>query len=332
LIVKFHEAQFATWQRNNEVTFKYDDGKQAQLTALHDGVGEVLRKLERLEAKVDRLSQQTSEIRSLVGPFGVPMPDGSLLVYTQSTLLFFIDPSDLIMSPYMIVNRHWEADVTQCVLSATNSSTVFVDIGANFGYFTCLAANKIGSHGTGRVISFEPNPSNVDLLRKNMIINWSMCPIEIHDCALGERTKTMELFIPVNKSANASFHYNMQEQRESGRYVGVNVRRLDDVLPVATRVDLMKIDVEGYEHAVLDGARRVISESNTITIVMEWSEVQMAEAGFNCEQMFGLFVELKLTAHRLPEDLVLRTLRSPPLTLDDLRKIGYANIVLKRSE
>jgi hypothetical protein len=156
-----------------------------------------------LEKRLEKLERMLTEIRSLVGPFGVIFPDGTMLVQTIYGNKYFIDPSDEIMAPQLVIYRQWEADVSRYLVGSVTPDSVFVDVGANFGYFTCLIASKIGRGGSGRVIALEPNPAMEQLLRKNTRINWSSAPVTVHACAAASVSGTVEFQVPKGRAANA---------------------------------------------------------------------------------------------------------------------------------
>jgi FkbM family methyltransferase len=276
-----------------------------------------------------RLETLVGEIRSLVGPFGTPFPDGTMLVQTIHGLKYFIDPTDEIMAPQLVVYRQWEADLSRFILNSVTSDTVFVDVGANFGYFTCLAAFKIGSKGTGRVISIEPNPAMQRLLRKNIRINWSLGPVEIHNCAITEKTGFVDFVVPSGRAANASVA-NSPVDQDDGRFI-VPSQSLDELLAGA-RVDLIKIDVEGFETSVMRGARSTLRKSATVQIVLEWSLAQMKAAGFLPEDLLKVMAEQQFTAYHIPPSKFINDAQWLELKIDTsvLKEIMYDNILLRR--
>ena len=128
----------------------------------------------RLGSEIAALRCSVEEIRTLVGPFGVSFPDGTTLVQTLFGHKYFVDSSDLVMTPQLIVYRQWESELSSFIHSSVTADSVFVDVGANFGYFSVLAAARMGVSGRGFVVAVEPNPQMVALLRKNAAINWSI--------------------------------------------------------------------------------------------------------------------------------------------------------------
>jgi FkbM family methyltransferase len=285
-----------------------------------------------LRSLADRLAHVESvvaEIRSLVGPFGTLFPDGTMLVQTIHGLKYFIDPSDEVMAPQLVVYRQWEPELSRFIRNSMTSDTVFVDVGANFGYFTCLAASRIGRDGRGRVISIEPNPAMERLLQKNCRINWSLASIEIHECAIAEHTGSVQLLVPRGRAANASVVRGSGDA--SDERLSVRARSLDDLLGGAA-VDLIKVDVEGFETAVLRGAHNTLGNCSAIQVVLEWSLDQMETAGFRADDLLEVFAEQRLEAYHLPPSRFIDSTEWSKFKIvtEALRTTKYENILLRR--
>ncbi len=271
------------------------------------------------------------EIRQLVGPFGLPMPDGTLLVQSLFGIKYLIDPNDLIIAPNLVVYRQWEADLSAMMAAYASPDMAFVDVGANFGYFSCLMGSLIGNRGRGRIWAVEPNPNCVTLLRKNISINWSMCPIAVLPNGAGEKAAKLELIVPRNRSANGALKGKTKRSIGADEDVfKVDVKPLDALLPSDLNVDLMKIDVEGHEWSVLAGARKVIERSPNIRIIMEWAPAQMKDAGYDATAMADLFDALGLAVYLQRPGFALAQPAGSPLDRSELASLGYENLVLQR--
>jgi FkbM family methyltransferase len=247
--------------------------------ATEDSIDELLRRVAQLSEALEAVRSEVHSIRQLVGPFAATFPDGSMLCQTIHGTKYFVDPDDLIITPQIVIYRQWEAELSRLFGRLCTPDTMFVDVGANFGYFTCLAGTLIGNRGRGQVHAFEPNPKLVTLLRRNAEINWSMAPITIHPAAVANYHGEAHLQIPDHHGANATL--SSHEGTASAESIAVEVVQLDDVLPPDRPVDLLKIDVEGHELNVLLGAQKTIARSPDIRIVMEWSMPQIRDAGID---------------------------------------------------
>jgi FkbM family methyltransferase len=282
----------------------------------------VEQKLDFLIAKMDNVHRKIQEVRQLVGPFSAIFPDGSLLTQSIHGVKYFIDPDDMVIAPQMIVYRQWEADLSYIFRSICHPNSVVVDVGANFGYFSILAANLIGNLQSGQVFSFEPNPKLAALLRRNAEINWSIAPITLHDVAVTDFGGEVILYIPKGHGANASL--TAPDEFECIQ-VKVPTVRLDDALPASIAVDILKIDVEGHELSVLKGARNVIARSPNMHLIMEWSRTQMRQAGIDTNEILALlrdFVPYRIEIGSAPLD--------HPECFDWLIAQDYADVLFVR--
>ena len=137
---------------------------------------------------------------------------------------------------------------------------VVLDIGANIGYTALKLAQKAKF---GSVISFEPDPFNYSCCRRNLELN-PFLNVRALNVALGDKSGTvqMELRTPANRGGN-------RINQGAGNGSQVEIGRLDDFMRGLTvnRVDLMKIDVEGYELKVLKGAEQTIRTFKPILFI-----------------------------------------------------------------
>jgi FkbM family methyltransferase len=298
----------------------------------NDSLVEMERRLARMEAQLLAIAQDASETRRLIGPWAATLGDGKLLVHTLHSNLMIVDSTDLIITPQLVVYRQWEPELTQLFWNSCRLDTVFVDIGANIGYFTLLAGSRIHAGNKGRVIAVEPNPECCALIERNIVINWSMCDITLHKVAVGAKKGEVWLASPENRAANSHLASGEGETKGERRF-RVPIEPFDALAPAGLKVDILKLDVEGHELAVFQGARRVIAQSPDIRIIMEWSQQQMADAGVSPMAMQEELRSLGLVARRLPTSKSLYDVtdeNSPLIPFAELSRLPYDNILLTK--
>lgn len=163
-----------------------------------------------------------------------------------------------------------------------------VDVGGHIGTFALMAGKRVGPGG--RVLVFEPSPETLALLRRNLELN-PMPWVRLHALALGAKSGLVTLYTAAPGEANPAADTLIPSE---GRVpVQVPVRPLDEVLADdgVTRVDHMKIDVEGAELQVLDGAPKALASASRVLMEIHTPHVSRAEAVGRLEQA-GLTVRV----------------------------------------
>jgi FkbM family methyltransferase len=157
---------------------------------------------------------------------------------------------------------------SEAVSRIVNRGDVAVDVGANIGYMTSLMVARAGS--TGRVHAFEPHPLIFRTLQTNvaLAVDGKEGPeIRLHNTALGESAGKASLNLPAEWAANHGLA-TLGDFPSSTDSLAVDVERFDDAVD-ETRIALLKLDVEGHEAAVLNGARDALAAGRIRNIVYE---------------------------------------------------------------
>lgn len=160
------------------------------------------------------------------------------------------------------VHRHiylhsiYEPATTALLRATLQPGWTVLDVGANAGYFSLLAADLVGA--PGKVYAFEPNPELFTLLSGSAERHpaGNVVPVE---AALGERQALVRLYISPDTANSGLSTVREDVAGEGSVTVTVGMLRLDDFCAEHTLLpDLIKIDVEGHELEVLAGARRTL--------------------------------------------------------------------------
>jgi FkbM family methyltransferase len=147
--------------------------------------------------------------------------------------------------------------VSEVLFRLVKPGDLSIDAGANLGYMSLIAAVRSGA--AGRVMAFEPNPQVAKWLRKNIEQareQYELAPVELHATALGAVAGTATLVVPDMSAANDGLAHIVDSNRQDGvgaHVVQVGVETVDRLVGMQP-VGVMKVDVEGYEQQVLDGA------------------------------------------------------------------------------
>lgn len=163
-----------------------------------------------------------------------------------------------------IYNTHtYEPHVSREIESHLKPGMTFVDIGANIGFFTLMGANLVGEDG--QVFAFEPNPENCDLIRQSVEKN-EFGNVNVYQNALAEIRQTFEFSVD---SSNGRILHEAHTENTMANYT-VQAITLDEVLPDLSRLDLIKMDIEGAEPRAWQGMTQTIKKYRPI-IIFEFS-------------------------------------------------------------
>ena len=152
----------------------------------------------------------------------------------------------------------------------TDPGEVVIDVGANLGHMTSLLAFAVGANGV--VHAFEPHPLVFERLSKN-VDRWrlqpSYGPIVLYPVALSDEAGVAEISTSVFAINEGSGSVKPFDSELSEGAYAVETRRLDDVLGAEASIGVMKLDVEGHELQVLQGASGLLSSHRVRDVLFE---------------------------------------------------------------
>lgn len=149
----------------------------------------------------------------------------------------------------------WEINWWRRLTQEIRPQDTIVDVGAYIGILTIIMARKAGR--SGKVVAFEPNPKSLKLFKKNIKLNEVAEQVEFFDLAVGQDSRELALV-----GQGSITRVIPAATPGGGSYLSVKSAALDEILG-NRKIDLMKIDVEGYEASVLYGAKNLLSKKET---------------------------------------------------------------------
>ena len=172
--------------------------------------------------------------------------------------------ADKAHSTYLLRDGVWETEETKLIQESLNIGDIFLDIGANIGYYTILGAHLVGR--TGKVYAFEPDPSNYDLLHRNIFLNGYQDRVLTIQAALGDRSDIVDLYLSKRNTGDHRIWRPSDEERETIR---VPLRRLDSfVFP--DNIHFVKMDTQGAELAVMGGMTKILETHRKLKMIVEF--------------------------------------------------------------
>ena len=226
----------------------------------------------------------------------------SVIARIDDAYLMHVDAQSFIERDLLLFGA-FERELHDFIASTLREGAVFMDVGANVGCYSMQAATLVGP--TGRIISFEPSPPVFERLRQNVDLN-AFSNISLCACALGGASARRLLYVESGNqgysNAIASLHpSDWHGSRDNAREIQVTT--MDEWFQESglPRLDLVKIDVEGAEFEVLEGARQTLT-THQPTIAMEVCEHTYTAAGRHPAMLTGFFDALKYRTDRLEKN------------------------------
>ena len=196
-----------------------------------------------------------------------PRPFVATLDAARPRLSFVCDLRDAIAREACFMG-HYEPQETAVVQSLLKPGACFVDVGANWGYFSLLGAGLVGP--AGRVVAFEPHPALFAALTENVRRN-GLAQVTALRVAAADRDGEMNLAGFTNGGGNSGLSRLTDEPDSSAPNFNVPTRLLEDVLDEqgVGPVDLLKMDIEGGEGLVLPTLARGLSTGRYRHVLLE---------------------------------------------------------------
>ena len=196
---------------------------------------------------------------------------------------YFIN--DNVAKYSVAIKKEWEPHITKFIQLYNSLYNIknIIDIGANFGYHTLLFSKQCSEN----VYSFEPQIQNFNLLKDNVEIN-EIKNVILYNYACGDQN--CEIKMPVY---NCEFPINMGDITPNfniGNDFNISKSIILDEYNFSNKIDVIKIDVQGWEKKVLMGAKNLLKNNKPILIV-EFEQHQLMKTNTTCKELFDYIRE-----------------------------------------
>ena len=194
----------------------------------------------------------------------------------------------------IVVNRKYEPEITKIFEQHLQPGMGVLDIGANIGYFSLLAATLVGPKGF--VQAWEPSNDNVKVLFANSLLNH-LENIEVIQAAASDKSRVFRYFRNSTNGNVADVEQALPEDMLAAETVmGL---RIDDFVVADVQIDLVKIDVEGHEYKAMLGARNTLARCKPI-IITEFSPHNLpGRSGVGGREYLEFFTSLGYEIHTI---------------------------------
>ncbi len=202
------------------------------------------------------------------------------------------ETGDEMISTRLRRDHCWEPYETHLTLKHLQPGETYVDVGANIGYYTLLAAQRVGSQG--RVIAYEPDRDNFQLLKSNVALN-GFSQVTIFPYALYDRNTAGQLFLSDNNFGDHRIYISADARQSQEIHLVHGGEHLSQQIE---KMDFLKIDTQGAEFFVVKGLQQLIMQNRDhLRIIMEFCPFGIRHSGANGDDLIQLLEEMNMQYH-----------------------------------
>ncbi|MFH1714396.1 MAG: FkbM family methyltransferase [Candidatus Nealsonbacteria bacterium] len=253
--------------------------------------------------------------------FFQPKKDVRICVQNQ---IMYARTLDRIVVLYLRKFRFEEAFETKLFQSVVKPGMTVVDIGANLGCYALIAADLAGEKG--RVFAFEPDSENFSLLLKNIGANGYR-NVKAFDMAISDKAETIKLFLSDEHRGNHKI-YDSGEGRKTTNVQAVSLDSFFKKEP--SRIDVIKMDVEGAEAMVFAGMEQIIRANPKIVIFIEFDPQALRAAGSSPEELLKTIKQQDFLIYNINEGKSCLELITVDDAISKCRGGNYLNLLLRK--
>jgi len=235
----------------------------------------------------------------------------------------FLVPNDKGISPELLVFKIHEPLHTKLIKKEIKQGMTCLDVGSNIGYYASLESNLVGENG--KVLCIEPSPTNFQYLKKNLKLNESS-NTETYNFACGDKDGSIKFL--VSGSSNWSRVLDNElipVDDKTEKIIDVPIKKIDSFLNdfPETKIDLIRMDIEGYELHAFKGMTKTIERFKPLLII----EVHKMFLGISNTK--ELLYDLKKNGYKI-KYFIPRELDYPMVgIMKDVKKLSLENVIQK---
>ncbi len=249
--------------------------EKEELQRLREEVSRLRDRLEHVARVVDAgYRENLLWLRKLHASSAVYLGDHIAATFLSNGCRAFIDTRSRDVGVHLLHSGTWETDYTEAFKRLLRPGAKVLDVGANLGWYALVAAPIVGPGG--RVFAVEPNPGLARLVYDSLRTNGFGGFSRVFQVAVGDAPGVVDLFarpdMPGGGFIRPAAHDVADPPKPAVRVASVP---LDDLLAAETGpIDVVKMDVEGWEGMAIRGMTRVLDRSPGLRLLIEWSTMQ----------------------------------------------------------
>lgn len=248
-----------------------------------------------METEMQQMIQMQEEtlfhLNAIKNSQSVHVGDNQVLTRLFTGQKIFVDAHDISVSPALMLDGHWEPEVTAVMNRLVRPSDSFIDVGANMGYFGIVAGTVIRASEGGSIHMIEANPRLVPLIFKSINVTGLLGTAAVANFAISDRPGEVQLQVVKDLMGSSSLidlDSQFKVANEATSTVGFEVDEMVTVPSITldayaemeslAKVDFIKVDIEGHEEQAYAGMTKIIDENRTdLRLMIEYSRGQYAD-------------------------------------------------------
>ncbi len=254
----------------------------AQLALIASSTLEINQKIEVLNDHLLKLNYTNNSNRSTTFQTG----QNEIVTKLFNGQKIYLSLDDLSLTPHVVLDGIWESEITHAWRSLIRPSSIVFDIGANFGYYG-LVASQLLDMKNSKVVYFEPNIELTPLIRKSLALNWLVENSSVETVAVSDKVGMAKLTVLRDYIGSSSLHSLERLTEYLGDTMDLVSERIVEVPTITIdnyceqhkidKLDLVKLDVEGYEDFAYSGMRKTVKKSSDLILFVEFTAKSYAE-------------------------------------------------------
>ena len=222
----------------------------------------------------DSYHHQMSMLRRIHNSGSIYLGGHVAMTFLTNGYRAFVDTRSLDVGVHLLHGGSWETNYTEAFKRMLRPGATVVDVGANIGWYTLVAAPIVGA--TGRVFAVEPNPGLARLVQESVHTNGFAGWTQVYQVAVSDAPGVVDLVYDPDMPGGGFIRpasYALTHVRNTATRVAAV--RLDALLAErAGSVDVLKMDIEGWEGVALRGMVGILDRSPGLRILLEWGAAQ----------------------------------------------------------
>jgi FkbM family methyltransferase len=201
----------------------------------------------------------------------------------HNNFILFFGEEDKSLISFLLTNNDYEKETREVIEDLVLPGHTFIDLGANIGYFSLIAAKLVGNKG--RVFSFEPTPSTLNFLSKNISKNGFSNIVTIEEYAISNISGRVNFTLNQGSECNS-----ISTNQNASNTISAEAITLDQYFMKKKdkRIDFIKIDIEGQELAALQGLEGLNKLNKDLKIIFEFHKENLEDNGMTGMEIFLL--------------------------------------------